>query len=222
MTVVLHQINLIKKNMEKEKNCKANSSKQKCFRGCKSKVTGLFILAFIAGLVFIATSCGECGHENTKDNSDKLLINLKKEYQMKSEQLEKNKEVCLGVSKAIMNGNWDEVDELLADDFTYIGDGAEPINKQEYIGFMKNVLCSAMTEMDMAFPRVIAEGNMVAVDYTNAMTNSGDFYGIPATNKRVFASGQFIREVKDGKVTAEWQTTNAIGLMGQLGAIPGK
>jgi len=58
MTVVLHQINLIKKKMEKEKNCKANSSKQKCFRGCKSKVTGLFILAFIAGLVFIVLHVG--------------------------------------------------------------------------------------------------------------------------------------------------------------------
>jgi len=45
------------------------------------------------------------------------------------------------------------------------------------------------------------------------MTHSGDSYGVPAT-------GQFMREVKDGKVTAEWQTTNALGLMQQLGVIP--
>ncbi len=141
---------------------------------------------------------------------------------MKNDQLEKNKEICLGVSNAIMNGKWEKVDELLADDFTYIGDGADPINKQQYIGFMKNVLCSAMTDMDMKFPRVIAEGDLVSVDYTNAMTHTGVFYGIPATNKRVIGTGQFIREVKNGKVTAEWQTTNAIGLMGQLGAMPKK
>ncbi len=54
------------------------------------------------------------------------------------------------------------------------------------------------------------------------MTNTGDFFKIPATNKRVIATGQFIREVKDGKVIAEWQTTNALGLMKQLGAMSNK
>ncbi len=141
---------------------------------------------------------------------------------MKNEKLENNKKVCLAVSESIMNGDWDKVDELLDNDFSYIGDGGEPMNKQAYIGFMKNVLCSAMTDMDMKFLRVIAECNLVSVDYTNAMSHTGVFFGVPATNKRVMGTGQFIREVKNGKVTAEWQTTNALGLMMQIGAIPGK
>ncbi len=128
----------------------------------------------------------------------------------------------MGVSKAIAGGNWEKVDELLADDFTYVGNGGASINKEQYIGFLKNVLCGAMTEMDMKFLRVIAEGDLVAVEYTNAMTHTGVFFGVPATNKRVVGTGHFIREVKDGKVTTEWQTTNAIGLMGQLGALPKK
>ena len=130
--------------------------------------------------------------------------------------LEEKKETALGVSKAIMNGEWEKVAELLDDSFTYIGDGAPAINKEQYIGFMCGVLCEAMTDMDMDFLRVIAEGDLVAVDYTNKMTHSGEFYGIPATGKRIVGTGQFIREVKNGKVTAEWQTTNAIGLMGQI------
>ena len=130
--------------------------------------------------------------------------------------VEQNKEVALGVSKAIMNGEWDKVDALLADDFSYIGDGAPAINKEQYIGFMRGMLCAAMTDMDMDFMRVVTEGDLVAVDYSNKMTHSGDFYGIPATGKRVVGTGQFIREVKDGKVAAEWQTTNAMGLMQQL------
>ena len=131
-----------------------------------------------------------------------------------------NKEIALGVSRAIMNGEWDKVEELLADNFQYIGDGNPPINKQQYIGFMRGVLCAGMTDMDMQFLRVVAEGDLVAVDYTNAMTHSGPFYGVPATGKRVLGTGQFMREVKDGQVTAEWQTTNALGLMQQLGVIP--
>ena len=130
------------------------------------------------------------------------------------------KDVALDLSRAIMNGEWDKVDELLADDFQYTGDGNPPIDKQQYIGFMRGVLCMGMTDMDMTFLRVIAEGDLVAVDYTNAMTHSGAFYGVPATGKRVLGTGQLMREVKDGKVTAEWQTTNALGLMQQLGVIP--
>lgn len=139
---------------------------------------------------------------------------------MNNNQLEANKEICLGLSKAIMDGNWELANELLAENFQYIGDGNPPMNKQQYLGFMRGVLCTAMTEMDMKFLRVIAESNLVAVDYTNEMTNSGPFFEIPATNKRINASGQFIREIKDNKVVAEWQTTNMLGMMKQLGVVP--
>jgi predicted ester cyclase len=131
-----------------------------------------------------------------------------------------NKEIALGLSKAIMTGQWENVNTLLDDNFSYIGDGRPAMNKQEYIYFMKEILCSSMTEMDMNFLRVIEEGNLVSVDYTNAMTNSGNFLGIPATGKRVIGTGQFMREIKDGKVVAEWQTTNMYGLMVQMGVIP--
>jgi len=134
--------------------------------------------------------------------------------------MESIRDIALSVSRAIMNGEWEKVDALLADEFQYTGDGNPPIGKEQYIGFMRGVLCAGMTDMDMTFLRVIAEGDLVAVDYTNAMTHGGDFYGVPATGKRVLGTGQFMREVKDGRVTAEWQTTNALGLMQQLGVIP--
>ncbi len=137
-----------------------------------------------------------------------------------SENIAQNKEIALNLSRAIMKGDWKQVDGLIADDFFYIADGRPKIGKQQYIGFMQNVLSTAMTDMDMKFLRVVGEGNMVSVDYTNHMTNSGAFFGMPATGKRVIATGQFIREVKNGKITAEWQTTNGLGLMQQLGLIP--
>ena len=125
-------------------------------------------------------------------------------------------EAALGLSRAIMVGDWKKVDALLDPEFSYIGDGNPVMGKAAYIGFMRDALCSAMTGMDMDFMRVLVDGNMVAVDYSNKMTNSGPFFGIPATGKRVIATGQFMRRVKDGKVVAEWQTTNMAGLMRQL------
>ncbi|MBT3229312.1 MAG: SnoaL-like domain-containing protein [Candidatus Marinimicrobia bacterium] len=126
------------------------------------------------------------------------------------------KEIALNLSRAIMGGDWKQVDKLLADDFQYTGDGSMAINKQQYVGFMRGNLCSAMTDMDMDFLRVLVDGDLVAVDYTNKMTHSGEFFGIPATGKRVTATGQFMREVRNGEVYAEWQTTNAMGLVQQI------
>ncbi len=134
--------------------------------------------------------------------------------------LETNKNIALDLSKAIMNGDWDKAEALLADDFQYIGDAKPAIGKQQYLYFMKELLCTAMTQMDMQFLRVVAEGDMVAVDYTNEMTHSGSFFGVPATNKRVMGTGQFMRKIANGQVVAEWQTTNNFGLMQQLGVIP--
>ena len=131
-----------------------------------------------------------------------------------------NKEIALSLSRAIMNGQWDKVDALLDANFIYIGDGQPAINKQQYIYFMKEILSKGFTAMDMTFHRVIADGDMVGVDYTNEMTNTGEFYGIPATGKRIYSTGQFMREVKNGKIVAEWQTTNMYGMMVQLGVIP--
>lgn len=130
-------------------------------------------------------------------------------------RIEENKRITIALSEAIMRGDWAAVDGLLAPEFTYIGDGRS-LNRAGYVVFMREVLCRAMTDMKMTFPRVIAEGDLVAVEYTNEMTHTGDFFGAPASGKRVLGTGHFIRQIAKGKVVAEWQTTNALGLMAQL------
>ena len=138
----------------------------------------------------------------------------------KTMDLNANKEIALSLSRSIMKGDWTKVDALLSDDFQYIGDGQPAIGKKEYIYFMKEILSKGFTNMDMHFHRIIAEGDMVAVDYTNFMDNTGEYFGIPATGKRIASTGEFMRQVRNGKVVAEWQTTNSYGMMVQLGVIP--
>lgn len=125
------------------------------------------------------------------------------------------KQTALALSEAIMKGDYAQVEQLLAPDFAYVGDG-RPLDRAGYIHFMRDVLSVAMTDMKMTFPRVVAEGDLVAVEYTNEMTHSGAFFGAPATGRRVIGTGHFIRQVRDGQVVREWQTTNAAGLMAQL------
>ncbi len=131
---------------------------------------------------------------------------------------EENKEIALGVSRAIMNGNWEKLDALLSPEFSYSGDGRK-LNKEQYVGFMRG-LHTAMSEMNMEFHDVLAEGNKVVVRFTNTVKHTGEFFGISGTGKTLKVGGQFIRQVKGGQVVEEWQTTDLLGMMKQMGVIP--
>ena len=54
---------------------------------------------------------------------------------MEKEQV---KETALAVSIAIQDGRWNDLDNLLDDNFTYTGDGFV-FTKDEYIGFMQDM-----------------------------------------------------------------------------------
>ncbi len=129
--------------------------------------------------------------------------------------LEENKEVALSVSRAILNAEWNKLASLLSDDFTYTGDGMH-FTKDEYIGFMQDMK-SAFSGLAMEFPHVLAEGNQVSVRFVSTAVNTGSFMGAPANKKNLEVHGIFIRKVKDGKVVQEWQTTDLLGVMSQIG-----
>lgn len=125
------------------------------------------------------------------------------------------KEAALSVSKAILHGEWDQLTGILSDDFTYTGDGMH-LNKAEYIEFMKGMK-SAFSNMKMEFTHVISEGNLVSIRFITTCKHTGNFMGAPATNHDLEISGIFMRKVEGDKVIQEWQTTDLLGTMSQMG-----
>ena len=67
---------------------------------------------------------------------------------------------------------------------------------------------------------VIAEEGKVAVRITFTGTQTGDFMGLPATNRAVRFGGMMFLQVEDGRVTTLHGQFDQMGLMRQLGAIP--
>ncbi len=126
-----------------------------------------------------------------------------------------NKEVALAVSRSILEGDWKKLDQLLDKDFTYTGDSAV-YSRDEYIGFMQ-ALKDAMSNMTMDFTHVLADGDLVSIRFVTHAKNTGKFMGGPASGKNVEVIGQFVRRVEGGRVMQEWQTTDLLGLMTQMG-----
>ncbi len=126
-----------------------------------------------------------------------------------------NKETALAVSLAIMDGRWNDLDQLLDKDFTYTGDGFV-FTKDEYIGFMQDMK-AAFSNLEMKFPSILAEDDMVSIRFISTAVNTGSFMGAPANKKNLEVHGIFMRKIKNGKVMQEWQTTDLLGVMKQIG-----
>ncbi|MEI6753212.1 MAG: ester cyclase [Paludibacter sp.] len=124
-------------------------------------------------------------------------------------------ETALGVSLAILEGRWNDLDKLLDDNFTYTGDGFV-FTKDEYIGFMQDMK-AAFSGLKMVFPNIVVDGDMASIRFISTAVNTGSFMGAPANKKNLEIHGIFMRKVKNGKVMQEWQTTDLLGVMRQIG-----
>lgn len=125
------------------------------------------------------------------------------------------KAAALAVSLAIQNDDWARLDSLLAPGFTYAGDGMT-FSRDEYIGFMQGMK-DAFSGMKMEFAHVLCDGEFVTINFISRAKNVGKFMGAPATGKHLEVRGTLIRQMRDGRAVQEWQTTDLIGVMTQMG-----
>lgn len=100
-------------------------------------------------------------------------------------------------------------------DFTYTGDGFV-FTKDEYIGFMQDMK-AAFSDLAMEFPNILVDGDMASIRFISTAVNTGSFMGAPANKRNLVVNGIFMRKVKNGKVMQEWQTTDLLGVMKQIG-----
>lgn len=64
---------------------------------------------------------------------------------------------------------------------------------------------------------LIAEGDRVVARMTITGTHTGDFYGIPATGKRIHVSGIYIVRIANGKIVGHWGEENGVTVFRQPG-----
>lgn len=165
----------------------------------------------IAALIITATLSS---FSQTKTKSKKTTMK-KATLTITDENKSPNSQTAYSVSRSILEGNWAKLDSLLDDNFTYTGDGYK-FTKDQYIGFMQEMR-GAFSNFDMILEKTIAETDMVSIRFSSKVINTGKFMGAPNNNKNIVVSGIFMRKIKDGKVMQEWQTTDLLGTMNQIG-----
>ena len=79
---------------------------------------------------------------------------------------------------------------------------------------------AAFPDLHTTIEQVVAEGDDVVIRGTDRATHSGEFMGIAPTGRSVTVSWIGIYRVAGGKIVEEWISSDNLGLLRQLGAMP--
>jgi uncharacterized protein (TIGR02246 family) len=134
-----------------------------------------------------------------------------------SEAEEANKALIRQVFAAIDAQDFDQLRQILAEDFElhYVGE-SEPIDREATFDLIRGFY-TAFPDYTHVIEEMVAEGDQVAVKLNFHATHQAEFEGIPPTGKRISYAGADIVTIVDGMATEVWALEDALGLMSQLG-----
>ena len=136
--------------------------------------------------------------------------------------VEENKAVVRRFVEEVQSqGRLEAIDELLAP--TFVNHSAPPGLPPTLEGArqLMALFRAAFPDGVMAIEDMLAEGNTVVTRKTFHGTHQGEFMGIPPTGRRVATQIIDIVRVVDGRVVEHWNAVDNLGMLQQLGVIPG-
>lgn len=130
---------------------------------------------------------------------------------------EENKAAVRACFENASQGNFDALDDIVTDDYVLHPEeiqGADGL--KETVQRYREALDGLRVTIDQQF----TDGDYVATRYTISGTHNGDLMGTPPTGKGVSFTGITISRCEGGRIAEEWEVTDVIGLLGQVGGLP--
>ena len=113
------------------------------------------------------------------------------------------------------------VDELMSPDFVHhLTDPRLPAGR-DGIKALGQVIVGGFPDVHASVKELLADGDKVIERTQTSATHTGEFNGIPATGRQVGWTEIHIYRLENGKIVELWSEIDLLGLLVQLGAIPG-
>jgi predicted ester cyclase/ketosteroid isomerase-like protein len=117
--------------------------------------------------------------------------------------------------------NYNITKELVAPEFVAHGAGGQDIKQgPDGVAGMVKIWHQAFPDGHMTMDDIVTEGELSTIRMTFRGTQTGEFYGVPASNKPVEVTSIGIDRVVNGMISEGWGELNMLGMMQQMGAIP--
>lgn len=135
---------------------------------------------------------------------------------------EENKDlVRRGLVEQVWNaGSQEAVDEVFAPDYRGHDPDRPDLAGPEAVKRSVAQFHAAFPDFAISIDDLVAEDDRVVWRYTMTGTHSAEFLGVPATGRRVTATGISIFRVEDGMLREGWINFDALGMLRQMGALP--
>jgi steroid delta-isomerase-like uncharacterized protein len=123
--------------------------------------------------------------------------------------------------ETLSKGNMDAIDDLVTDDVVDHEQGlpGQPEGK-EGVKFFVSAMRDAFSDLKATVGPTVEEGNMASAEVTITGKHTGEFMGVPATDKPFEIQSIDIVRFEDGKCAEHWGVTDNMALMQQIGAVP--
>jgi steroid delta-isomerase-like uncharacterized protein len=130
---------------------------------------------------------------------------------------EQNKAAVRACFSNAAKGNFDAFADILTADYVIHPEG---IRGAAGLAEMVSVYRSALSNLRVEVDHQFTEGDYVATRYTIRGTHDGALMGTPPTGRDVAFSGLTISRCEDGRIAEEWELTDTMALLRQIGAMP--
>jgi steroid delta-isomerase-like uncharacterized protein len=117
-------------------------------------------------------------------------------------------------------GKLEVIDELVTSDFV-VHVGSQNLHGPDALKGYVTMLRDGFPDLYLTIDMQIADGDMVVTRWTGRGTHTGTFQGIPPTGKSGSITGIDIDRIHNGKTVECWTNTDDLGLLQQLGVLPG-
>lgn len=136
---------------------------------------------------------------------------------------DQNKKLARQLIEEVMNqGNISLADEILSPDFlNHELDPEFPPTREGFKQGLQMMHAGGLSDLKFTIEDVIAEGDRVVIRINWSGTHTGEFFGMPSSNKRFSVGGIDIFRIAEGQIVEHWGQTDIMGMMQQLGAMPG-
>ncbi len=135
--------------------------------------------------------------------------------------VEQNKTVVRRYYEEVLNrGHVADLDELATSDYVENDPFPNQGNGLDDLKARVSTLLTAFSPCTFTIEDVIAEGDRVVVRWHSSGNHSGDFLGMPPTNRDYTITGIDIHRLSGGRMAEHWHVVDQLSQLQQLGMLP--
>jgi predicted ester cyclase len=112
------------------------------------------------------------------------------------------------------------IDEFFATSYTYHNPSMPEVKDLPSVKEFNAVAYRAFPDIRFTIEDMVAEGDKVVYRGSACGTHKGDFMGLAPTGKQVTLTSIVISRIADGKFQEDWESTDVMYVLQQLGAVP--